>query len=363
MSAAPVTNIAGLRTAKSKPRGSRTLPRNQILVGDALEKLRELPDASIDCVVTSPPYYRLRNYQTRGQIGMEPSVDDYVEALAEVFDEVARALKPTGSCWINVSDSFSRNISFGAEPKSLLLAPERLALKLVNSGWILRSKVIWAKPNPMPSPIRDRLSCTFEFVYHFVRSQKYFFDLDAIREPHKSAPGTLTKKPRRERAYVGPRKLKYEGEARPAWAGALAGTNCGLIKARAEGRVGHRLGKNPGDVWRISTANFAGAHFATFPQALIERPIKATCPAKVCESCGLAWQQSLGVAEKASCDCGPLSLRGIVLDPFIGAGTTALAAQSLGRDWLGIELNANYRKIAMARIDSGAQRARKAHAA
>src|SRR5579859_2029963 len=141
------------------------LPRNTILIGDATTRLRELPNASVDCVITSPPYYQLRNYQAAGQIGLEPSVDGWVRALTPVFAEAARVLKPTGALWLNLGDSFSRHHRYGAAPKSLLLAPERLLLALSQEGWIVRNKVIWSKTNPLPSSVTDRLSLTYEVVY------------------------------------------------------------------------------------------------------------------------------------------------------------------------------------------------------
>ena len=189
--------------------------------------------------------------------------------LVAVCDEIDRVLKPTGSFWLNLGDSFSRHPRFGAPPKSLLLAPERLLMALVNRGWIVRNKVVWAKPNPMPASVSDRLNTTWEPIFLLVHSDRPYFDLDSIRKPHRS-----TRPPSKSDA----RRLKYSGAKRPSWAGPLAGSNDGLLKARAEGRSGHPLGRNPGDVWLISTAKFPGQHFATFPTALIERPLKATCP-------------------------------------------------------------------------------------
>src|ERR1700733_8910326 len=127
------------------------IPRRKLLLGDAIERLRELPDDSIDCCVTSPPYYALRDYFVPGQIGLEPSVDDWVNDLVAVMAEVGRVLKPAGSLWLNLGDSFSKHLKFGAPPKSMLAAPERLLLALMNDGWIVRSKVIWSKSNGLPN--------------------------------------------------------------------------------------------------------------------------------------------------------------------------------------------------------------------
>ena len=256
------------------------IPRREILLGDALERLRELPASSVDCCVTSPPYMGLRDYFTDGQLGLEPTVDDWVQNLRAVFSEVARVLKPAGSLWLNLGDSFSRHAKYGAPPKGLLCSPERLLLALAEDGWIVRNKVIWAKPNPLPTSITDRLTLTYEVVYLLVRSPRYFFDLDAIREPHRSRSG------RKEGAPI---------EKRPDWAGPLAGKQDGLRRARDPDQPGHELGKNCGDLWTIPTRGFRGPHFATFPPELIRRPILATCPEAVCTRCGVPWKRQVTV--------------------------------------------------------------------
>lgn len=326
----------------------RSAPRGEILLGDALQQLGTLPNSSVDCVVTSPPYFRLRNYGTHGQIGLEATVADFVDRLVAVGDELRRVLKPTGTMWLNLGDSYSRHQREGADPKSLLMTPERVALALIDRGWMLRNKVVWAKPNPMPTSVKDRLSCTFEFIYCFAKAGSYFYDLDAIREPHKSTRRGLTTPPAMSDAVVRPGK--YDSADR-SWAGPLAGKNDGLAKARAEGRAGHRLGKNPGDVWTVPTGGFNGPHFATFPERLITRPILAGCPARTCATCGAPWHQSAGTPTGPSCTCRKRTFTsGVVLDPFMGAGTTAVAATRLGRDWVGIELNATYRALALDRI-------------
>jgi site-specific DNA-methyltransferase (adenine-specific) len=329
------------------------IPTGQILVGDALDVLRDLPTGCVDTVVTSPPYFRLRNYGVKGQIGLEESVDEWVEALRSVLHETARVLKPYGSVWLNLGDTYSRSIKHGAPPKSLVLAPERLLLALEADGWSVRNKVVWAKPNAMPSSVRDRLSSTWEPLYLLTRSPHYFFDLDAIRIPPRSAMtrpalcGTAT---------------KYGGHGtRPAWSGPSAGTNTGLDAMKARGVTSHPLGKNPGDVWTIPTAAYRGAHFATFPEALVERPLTATCPQRVCRSCGTAWRRaqvapalgSLAVLGKLrkSCGCDVRTWQpGLVLDPFFGAGTVGVVAARHRRRWLGVELNEAYARQAERRI-------------
>ena len=318
------------------------LPRRQVLLGDACSRLRELPTVSIDCIITSPPYYLLRNYSSEGQIGLENTVADFVDRLAQVGAELARVIKPAGSWWLNLGDSYSRHPRHGARPKGLLLGPERLVLALAEQGWIVRNKVVWAKTNPMPASVRDRLTCSWEPLYLLVRSPRYYFNLDAIRVAHRSHRAARVRPTTSE---------KYTGQ-RPPWAGPLAGANDGLVRAHAAGRVGHPLGKNPGDVWSLATARYRGAHFATFPASLLTKPILASCPERVCGACGQPWITSSSGDSRAGCDCHTTWRPGVVLDPFFGAGTTAVEAERLGRDWIGIELNAEYRDLAMRRLQA-----------
>lgn len=318
---------------------------NHVIIGDALTELRRLPAGSMDCCITSPPYYRLRNYQAAGQIGMEPTVDGWVEALRMVCGEVGRILTPTGSLWLNLGDSYSRGAASGTPAKSLLLGPERLARALVDDGWLLRNKVVWAKPNPMPTSVNDRLNTTYEVIYFLVRSPRYYFDLDAIRLPHRS---------RRPSS----RRVSNSPTDRPDWSGPLAGSNSGLDRLKARGQVGHPLGKNPGDVWQVATGPSRHGHHATFPERLIERPIRASCPARACMACGRPWRRQaaerlghlavMGELEPG-CTCGRAWRAGIVLDPFVGSGTTAVVAERLGRDWLGIELRPEFAALAERR--------------
>lgn len=323
------------------------VPRNLVLAGDATTRLRELPPASVDCVVTSPPYHLLRRYGGGpDEIGSEPHVEAYVNRLIEVIDEIARVIKPTGNLWLNLGDSYSRGQRYGAPAKSLLLAPERVLLALAERDWVCRNKVIWAKSNPMPHSVRDRLSCTWEPVFHLTRQGSYFYDIDAVRVPASS---------QRKPSSAAPAKYT---DRRPSWAGPLAGSNDGLDKARREGRASHPLGRNPGDVWRIATAGYREAHFAVYPERLIELPITATCPERACEICGQPWQRRprrdrLGEIT-ASCGCDAGWRPGLVLDPFIGAGTTAVVATRLGRDWLGIELNPSYVTLTRNRLEAAA---------
>ena len=320
---------------------------DRILVGDVRTRLREMESGSVDCVVTSPPYFRLRDYQQSGQLGLEATVQQWVANLVAVMDEIARVLKPTGTVWINVGDSYARHQDVGAPAKGLVLAPERLALGLADSGWRIRNRIAWVKPNPMPASVKDRLTCSWEHVYLLTRSRRYHFDLDAIRIPHRSRQPKEHDIPARRPRIV------------PEWQGPLAGTNDGLDRMKAQGITGHSLGKNPGDVWTIASSNYRGAHFATFPEELVRRPIQAVCPERVCTSCGAPWSRAkartighLAVIGEllATCTCGADWQPGLVLDPFMGSGTTAVVAERLGRRWLGIELNPEFVRLAEARI-------------
>jgi site-specific DNA-methyltransferase (adenine-specific) len=318
-------------------------PRNTMLVGDAVDRLRRLPDASVDCIITSPPYYGLRDYGVAGQLGQEATVDDWVQALHGVCRELQRVLAPHGALWLNLGDSYSRHPRYGAPAKSLLLGPERLARALVSDGWLLRNKVVWGKTNPLPSPATDRLTNAHEFVYFLTKQPSYFFDLDSIR-----APLTSVRPPSRGRPTP------------PAALGVLAGGREGLVAMAQSGTSGHPLGKNPGDVWRLGSASYRGPHFATFPPELVRRPLLATCPPVVCTACRRPWHRSSrpvkfvnGAAQPrplVPCGCGARTRRGLVLDPFFGSGTVALMAQRYERDWLGIELNPTYLPLAEQRL-------------
>lgn len=304
-------------------------PRNTILIGDALDQLRQLPDSYVNCVTTSIPFYLQRDYQVSGQIGLESTVDEWVERLMPIMNELRRVITAGGSIWVDTGDTFSRHSKFGAPTKSLFMAGERLALRYLETGMILRSKVVWWKISPMPDGVQDRMSTTYDVVYHFVKSPKYFFDLDSVRVPEPD---------------------------------------------------GQYVGRNPGDVWRLPTANFRGAHFATFPEALVERPLLTTCPLRVCVLCGTPWNRepsrivTIGKRVppgndpkirryrgswrtlrqpgeiKPGCTCDGPSRPGLVLDPFFGTGTVAQVALRHGRDWLGIELNPTYVALARQRL-------------
>lgn len=318
------------------------LPRNTILVGDALEQLRKLPAASIDTVITSPPYYQLRRYGMNGrEYGHEPNVDEWVAHLRAVCAEIHRVLVPTGSLWLNLGDSYSRHHKYGAPAKSLLLGPERLALALIADGWRLRNSAVWAKTNPMPSSVRDRLTCTWEHIYFFTKQTNYHFDLNAIRIPHRTTKPT---RPDPSTAIYLP----------ISWRAPLSHDNNGLATLKRQGRVGHPAGKNPGDVRHLATARYDGAHFATFPTSLVDLPIRSTCPRARCLQCRTPLIKQIGRhtlrASAQSCECRAPTEPGLVLDPFIGSGTVGVAAEQHGRDWLGIELNPKFARLARRRI-------------
>lgn len=339
---------------------------NKIIVGDARTVLRTLPAASIDCVVTSPPYFRLRNYQHGDQIGLERHVDDWVNSLMDVMQEVARLLKTTGSLWLNLGDTYARSEADGARSKSLVLAPERVAQALLANGWTIRNKVIWAKSNPMPTSVRDRLSCTYEIVYFATRTERYFFDLDNIRVPHTSR-GSGRGRSGSQSSPTGDEHRPLDGNKHAwsvpdEWRGPLSGVNNGLDRLKAAGLPGHLLGKNPGDVWTMPTASYRGDHHAVYPEALVERPLRASCPERVCRGCGQPWERErfrqLGQLAvlgelRQRCECADAATRpGVVLDPFIGSGTTAVVAERIGRDWVGVEVNHTLADDALRRIEA-----------
>lgn len=329
------------------------LIRNQVHQGDASVILATLPSDYVDCVVTSPPYFRLRDYGISDQLGLEAHVDQWVAELQSVCQEIARVLVPTGTLWLNLGDAYSTHPREGARRKSLLLGPERLALALLGDGWVIRNKIVWAKTNTIPSSVRDRLSTAHEFVYVLARQPRYFFDLDAIRQPHTSKP---PKRRRPRPTTTGPPKRRDQG--RSVWLGPNSDGDGGLAAMQQAGRVGHPLGKNPGDVWALSVSRYRGAHFATYPEHLVKRMVRAGCPERRCSACQMPWTRPLRrlgatairLSLQPGCQCEAPSEPGLVLDPFLGSGTTAVVAERLGRDWIGIELNSEFVALAEQRI-------------
>jgi len=262
---------------------------NQIITGDCLEELAELPSNSVHMAMTSPPYWNLRDYGVDGQLGQESNSEEYVNNIADVMDEVKRVLRNDGSLWLNLGDTYDN--------KDLQQIPARVALELQDRGWILRNRVTWVKPNPMPSSVKDRMNTETEALFHLVKRNSYHYDIDSIREDY---------------ADVSKYRFDYNFDAAndyPSVGGVDADT------------TPNEKGKIPGDVFEVTTKPFPDAHFAVYPPELCEKPIKATCPPD-----------------------------GTVLDPFTRAGTTGLKAKELGRDFLGIELNPEYADMARARI-------------
>lgn len=298
-----------------------------LLLGDALDQLRTLPDAAVNCIVTSPPYYGLRDYGTEGQYGLESTPAAYVETMRALFAEARRVLADDGTLWLNLGDSYvcppkgsasttsgldgrSNHLTTpagsggknggGLAAKQLIGVPWRTAFALQDDGWFLRNEIIWHKPNAMPESVRDRLSGRHEHLFLFTKSPRYAFDLDAIREPH-AAP----ERKAGTRAFR-VRDLNHERTGTGTYTGPDA------------------RGRNPGDVWTVATRPYPAAHFATFP---IDLPLRCI---------------------KAGCKPG-----GTVLDPFSGSGTTGAAARQLGRKYIGIDLNAEYHDLARARYAQG----------
>ncbi len=326
----------------------------EILTGDCRQLLDALPPAFVQCCVTSPPYFGLRDYGVAGQIGLEPTPAEYIAEMVAVFRKVHRVLRDDGTLWLNLGDSYSsggrktrghdkklaaratgvRPID-GAKPKDLLMIPARVALALQEDGWWLRSDIIWNKPNPMPSSVTDRPTCAHEHVFLLTKRASYFYNADAIREPlaassmvrlaqnvaqqagsHRANGGTKTNGPMKAVARGKTRTDKQSGHSR-----LHAGFNERWDSAREAGLP--IVGANARDVWTIAAEPFADAHFATFPPTLAERCIRAGSRP-----------------------------HDTVLDPFGGAGTTGLAADRLQRNAILIELNPDYVRLARRRIDA-----------
>ena len=389
------------RTSAGRPQARKwTTGPATLYAGDAGHVLSTLPESSVDCLVTSPPYFGLRDYGTGGwkrgrrgcphaaapsvaaarrtgtprtcpdcgavwvdhQHGLEPSLADYIDRMVAVFREARRVLRPTGTLWLNIGDCYAsaetgRNdaerrypsfihgppprgarrtgVRTGIPPKNLLGVPWRLALALQSDGWWLRNAIVWAKRNPMPESVTDRLSCTHEMIFLLAPSPRYYFDLDAIRIP-LAEPTALAQRGRiiggtgkTGRRRVGSAARRY-GATRYGGRGKYDNPDPSLFVSRPPGpnllnsrphRAAHPKGKNPGDVWHLSTKPLKEAHFAAFPIDIPLRAIAAGCPPG-----------------------------GTVLDPFSGAATTGIAALQLGRQFVGVELSAEFNRIAKARL-------------
>lgn len=278
---------------------------NQIFCGHSLEILKTFSDECIDMVITSPPYWGLRDYGVSGQLGLEPTFQEYLANLKAIFREVKRILKQQGSCWVVLGDTYSK--------KSLAQIPSRFALMMTDElGFILRNEIIWHKPNAMPSSVSDRFTIDFEKLYFFVKNKKYYFQQQ--KEPMKtkdinSSNGSIAAF---EDLQLGRRKKNNKQDQ--VGRNDYTGFNARYIPPKDLMRIKRC-------VWSVSTKNFKGAHYAVFPEGLIETPILAGCPEG-----------------------------GVVLDPFIGSGTTALVAKRLNRNYIGIDINPKYCKMAQERL-------------
>jgi len=303
---------------------------SEIIHGNCLEVLKSLDENSIDCCVTSPPYWGLRDYGVDGQLGLESTPDEYVQKLVEIFREVMRVLKDEGTLWLNLGDSYAGSNSAGIEdnkaagkgsrktvvkerpnkvvkglkPKDLVGIPWRVAFALQADGWYLRSDIIWYKPNAMPESVRDRPTKAHEYIFLMSKSPRYYYDYKAILESLK-------------------RPSELERSTPAMFRGRNKHNGYGTRKHSGNEYKGELEGRNKRSVWTVSTKPFSEAHFATFPPDLIEPCILAGCPSG-----------------------------GIVLDPFFGAGTTGLVAMRNGRQYIGIELNEEYIEIAEKRLQA-----------
>ena len=388
-----------------------SLPLNQVLLGDCREVMAGFPEDSIDLVVTSPPYWGLRDYGNShqvwggdpnckhiwdgeshtfkysggispgytgqfsddrthferttnycskcgawgGSLGLEPRPHMFVDHLVEISREIRRVLKPRGSFWLNLGDTYythtsKRSGQFGADienernriftckrhilktdgwlqEKQLLGIPWRVAIALQDEGWVLRNCVIWYKRNHMPESVKDRLTKSYEFFFFLVKQPRYYFNLDAIREPYVEAsiqrltqPPLVTRMDDADKLVKEPTKLTKHDQA-VGRIGNFSYADSLHVKSN------HPKGKNPGDVWDIPTQPFPGAHFAVFPEKLVEPIIKACCPPK-----------------------------GVVLDPFAGSGTCLRVARRLGRSFIGVEINPEYVELCLKRVKADGYR-------
>jgi DNA modification methylase len=327
----------------------------QIILGDSLSVLKILPDQSAQTCVTSPPYWGLRDYGVTGQLGLEKTPQQFVAAMVELFHEVRRVLRNDGTLWVNLGDCYAQSkygsgggwaknqtgydnapaqdrslfkdpgYKHGLKNKDLVGIPWRVAFGLQAAGWYLRQDIIWHKPNPMPESVTDRCTKAHEYIFLLSKSASYYFDHEALKEP------TVCSDPREVKSgLVRSRMYGYSTKENELRTGKRKNDNVPSIYAgggtNVKGHSGNSMNtpdgkRNKRSVWTVTTKPYQGAHFATFPPDLIEPCILAGAPEG-----------------------------GIVLDPFLGSGTTAAVAKKLGRDCIGIELNPAYLELAEQRL-------------
>ena len=300
---------------------SMHLETNIIHVGDNLFHLTNIPDNSVDMCVTSPPYYNLRDYKNSGQIGAENTVKDFVENLCKVFDEIHRILKPTGSCWVNIGDTYDK--------KRLLQVPSRFEIAMCDRGWHLRNEIIWSKPNPQPISSKDRFWGNHEKFFWFVKDvKKYYFNRDAILVPQAE----ISIRRMFSKNNMSKRK-DFNATSKEGFAISSNSQDKHYARMREEMGIDKEFnyeeliksGKCPTrpefDTWNVPSVTYKGAHFAVYPPELIEKPILSCCPEQ-----------------------------GIVIDPFMGSGTTGEVAKLNNRKYIGLELNPEYAILANERI-------------
>lgn len=378
--------------------------RLTILEGDCIEVLRGLPDTSVHCCVTSPPYWGLRDYGVDGQIGLEKTPEEYVAKMVAVFREVKRVLRDDGTLWLNLGDSYAggagrwgkmpegckqttnegstyqqQAIPEGLKPKDLVGIPWRVAFALQADGWYLRSDIIWHKPNPMPESVTDRPTKSHEYIFMLSKQSRYYYDSEAVKE-------SLTDETVADLDRNGGERGKRERN--------VGGRSDGYTSAR--GTVGNLSGRNKRTVWTVPSQPYPESHFATFPEALIKPCILAGTSARgCCPKCGAPWERvvetnnpsksantgmdmtggaaktgnpqtsdglhrngggvyssSQTIGWQPTCECGcENTVPCVVCDPFGGSGTTGKVALELGRKAILIELNPKYVELMKRRTD------------
>jgi DNA modification methylase len=398
------------------------LPINQILPGDALARLKELPSNSVHCCVTSPPYWGLRDYGMNGQLGLEKTPDEFIAKLIAIFEEVRRILRKDGTCWVNMGDSYAsgprdrtreqavakstlngttvsqeqslkqiNKINGEIKPKDLVGIPWMLAFALRSAGWYLRQDIIWHKPNPMPESVTDRCTKAHEYIFLLSKSRNYFYDAEAIKE--EASTNSHARIARAKEGHKTMPSEKINGLRPRKLAEAGSGTT---LNTSFDAAMVHMVEqRNKRSVWSVNSQAMSEAHFATFPERLIDDCIKAgTSEHGCCSECGAPWErlvsseknfmsgsgksgnpingkngehlqgggttgdirkgptlktETIGWQPACNCEGGGI-VPCVVLDPFSGAGTTMLVTRKLGRSGIGIELNPAYIKIATKRL-------------